>query len=182
MSCLGESTTRSNSRRSQIEGTSTLCNEGRPWGLGGGVGSRNNRHQRRPSECASSLFPSPHLQRSFFFSLCLFCLHGRIYLMLLGHRMSRYWFLFPPLRWWVFDAGVQGHAGLFAVALSSSSMSLPSSGIFIFHTSKKKNSLSLCVCRPPDTFCFSRVIVWSPKALHDSAQEQQDVPKPLQSL
>lgn len=74
--------------------------------------SNNNREQCWPSKCASLLSSTPH---SFLCSLAflfMFRLHGHIYLMLPEHSMSQYWFLFPLLCWWVFDAGVQGYRGL----------------------------------------------------------------------
>jgi len=48
--------------------------------------------------------------------LFLLDLHDRIYLMLPGHSMTRYWFLFPLLCWWVSGGGIQGH---FVVAFCS---------------------------------------------------------------
>lgn len=81
--------------------------------------------------------------------LFLFHLHGRIYLMQPEHSMSHYWFLFPLLSCWVFDAGVQWHAGLCCGPLILFNVLSPSI-LSIHHKNVLLFSLSGC---PMNTIC-----------------------------
>lgn len=102
--------------------------------------------------------------------LFLFGLHDRIYLMLPGHSMTRYWFIFPLLCWWVSGRGVQGHTWLCCGLLFL--FSRPHSGPAYPYITKLP--FSLCSAHLTDEVCLHGLLDYPP--------EQQGVLTSQQSL
>lgn len=125
--------------------------------------SSNNREQCWPSKCASSLSSSTCLLLCSLSCLFLFCLHGRIYLMLPGPSMSRYRFLFPLLCWWVFDARVQGPTGLCCGPF----VPFPCPHLGPAYSNITKMLSLRATHLTPSEYCPHSVIVWSTQGSHD---------------